>query len=155
MSCRLTVSAGLYGSFDVANALDCNTVLIVAVDELIFKLTNFVNEDTKLIGNIRDIVVTAFSPDGELLLDAVKCGCCGRNPFSHLRQPPSSLALPIPYFASRSSPSSPIVTTSWPGLARMRRRYFYGMHDLLHLKDDQYVSLRRRAHGHWTETLFR
>lgn len=39
----LAVSAGLDGSFDVADALDGDTVLVVAVDELVFELPDFVN----------------------------------------------------------------------------------------------------------------
>lgn len=64
----LTVSARLDRSFNVPNALDSHTVLVVAVDHLVFELANFVDQDTKLIGNIGDIVIASFSPDGELLL---------------------------------------------------------------------------------------
>lgn len=59
----LTVSAGLDGSFDVADTLDCHAVLVVAVNHLVLKLANLVDQDTKLIGNIRDIIVTCFTPN--------------------------------------------------------------------------------------------
>ena len=64
----LTVSARLDRSLYVANALDGHTVLVVAVDKLVLKLANFVDQDTKLIRNIRNVVVTTLTPDGELLL---------------------------------------------------------------------------------------
>ena len=65
---RLTVSAGLDGSFNVADALDGDTVLVVLVDELVLELTNLVNQNTELVGDIRDVVVTSLAPDAELLL---------------------------------------------------------------------------------------
>ena len=67
-SSKLTVSAGLDGSFNVADALDGDTVLVVLVDELVLELTNLVDQDTELVGDIRDIVVTSLTPDAELLL---------------------------------------------------------------------------------------
>jgi hypothetical protein len=67
-STKLTVSAGLDGSFNVADALDGDTVLVVLVDELVLELTNLVNQDTKLVGDIGDIVVTSLTPDAKLLL---------------------------------------------------------------------------------------
>ena len=65
---RLTVSAGLDGGFDVTDALDGDTVLVVLVDELVLELTNLVNQNTELVGDIRDVVVTSLAPDAELLL---------------------------------------------------------------------------------------
>lgn len=65
---KLTISAGLDRCLDVADALDGNTVLVVAVDELVLELTNLVNQDSELVGNIGNIVVASLTPDGELLL---------------------------------------------------------------------------------------
>ena len=63
-----TVPAGLHRSFNVANAFDRDTVLIVAVNELVFKLADFVDENTKLVRNIRHVIITTFTPEGKLLL---------------------------------------------------------------------------------------
>ena len=65
---RLTVSAGLDGSLNVANALDGDTVLVVAVDELVLELTNLVDEHTELVGDIGDVIIETLTPEGELLL---------------------------------------------------------------------------------------
>lgn len=64
----LTVSAGLHGGFDITDALDGDAVLVVAVDELIFELANLVDEHTKLVGHVGDVVIACLTPDGELLL---------------------------------------------------------------------------------------
>jgi hypothetical protein len=53
-----TVSAGLHRSFDISNTLDCHSVLIVTVHELIFELANFIYQNPELVGHIRNIVVT-------------------------------------------------------------------------------------------------
>ncbi len=68
MNRRLTVTARLDRGLDVTDALDSDTVLVVAVDVLILKLTNLVNQDTKLVCNVRYVVVARLSPDGKLLL---------------------------------------------------------------------------------------
>jgi len=66
----LTVTAGLDGRLNVADRFHGYTVLVVAVNELVLELGNLVQQDTKLVGNIRDVVVTGLTPDGELLLKA-------------------------------------------------------------------------------------
>jgi hypothetical protein len=92
----------LNGSFDIANALDGNTVLVIAIDELIFKFTNFVDQDAELIRNIRNVIVAGFTPDGQLLLvlrsalNPQKQGTPSRFDVQRL---PFSLDQPVPYFA--------------------------------------------------------
>lgn len=39
---RLTVSAGLNGSFNVTDTLDCYPILVVPINELVFQLANFI-----------------------------------------------------------------------------------------------------------------
>ena len=48
----LTISAWLDRSFDITNALDRDTVLVIAINELIFKFTNFVDQDTQFVRDI-------------------------------------------------------------------------------------------------------
>lgn len=92
----LAVSAGLDGGFDIADALDGDTILVVAVDELVFELANFVDQDTEFVGNVGDVVITSFTPDGQLLLRMVS------------RLPTEALSLlnlqPLPFSRDRQAP---------------------------------------------------
>ena len=48
----LAVPAGLDRGFDVSDALDCDAVLVVAIDQLVFEFSDFVDENTELVGYI-------------------------------------------------------------------------------------------------------
>lgn len=63
-----TVAAGLDRGLNVADALHGDAVLVVAVDVLVLELADLVEEDAELVGDVRDILVAALAPDGELLL---------------------------------------------------------------------------------------
>lgn len=65
---ELTVTAGLNGSLNVTDALDSNTILVVAVDVEILQLSDLVQKNTQLVGHIRDVFVAVLTPNGELLL---------------------------------------------------------------------------------------
>ena len=58
----LTVTAWLDGSLDVSNALNRHTVLVISVHKLVFQLSDFIDEHTELIGDIRDVIVSEFTP---------------------------------------------------------------------------------------------
>ena len=60
---KLTVSAGLNGGFNVTDTLDSHTVLIVTVNKLILQFTDFVNQNTELVSDIGDIIITTFTPE--------------------------------------------------------------------------------------------
>jgi hypothetical protein len=80
MYCKLTISAWLDGCLDIADALDGDTVLVVAVDELVLELTDLVDENAKLVGDVGNVVVTALTPEGELLLK--QSGLVGCNSYT-------------------------------------------------------------------------
>lgn len=65
---RLTITAGLDGSLNVADTLDSHAVLIIAVDILVLKLTNLIDQHTELVGDIGYVIITSLAPDGQLLL---------------------------------------------------------------------------------------
>lgn len=48
----LTVTTWLNGRFNVTDALHGNTVLVITVDELILELTDLVNENAELVGDV-------------------------------------------------------------------------------------------------------
>ena len=48
----LAIAGWLDRGFDVADGLDGHAVLVVAVDELVFKLADLVDEDAEFIGDI-------------------------------------------------------------------------------------------------------
>lgn len=58
------VTTGLDRGFDVPDALDGDAVLVVAVDELIFELADFVDQNPEFVGHIRDVVIARFTPNG-------------------------------------------------------------------------------------------
>lgn len=124
----LTVSAGLHGSFDVTDALDGDTVLVVAVDELIFQLTDLVDQNTELIRDIRHVLVAGLTPQGQLLLqehrisffNSIKCVQRGRLGIRHtatsMRSRATSSMLRMTFFSiltscdslrARSGPKAP------------------------------------------------
>lgn len=67
----LAVTAGLDRGLDVADALHGDAVLVIAVDVLVLELTNLVEQDTELVGNVGDVLVGTLTPDGELLLRCI------------------------------------------------------------------------------------
>ena len=73
MSCgggvgQLTIAAGLDRSFNVTDALDSHTILVVAIDELVLELSDLVDQHTELVRDVRDVIITSLAPDGKLLL---------------------------------------------------------------------------------------
>lgn len=72
----LTVPARLYGGLDVADALDGDAVLVVAVDKEVLELADLVDQDAELVRHIRHVLVAGLAPDGELLLASeLVCAC--------------------------------------------------------------------------------
>lgn len=63
----LSVSRGLDGSLNVSHGLQGDSVLVVLVDELVLELTNLVDENTELVGDVGDILVSVLTPERQLL----------------------------------------------------------------------------------------
>lgn len=68
---KLTITTGLDGSLNVTDTLDGDSVLVVTVDKQVLKLTNLIEQNTKLVRHVRHILVACLTPDGELLLGQV------------------------------------------------------------------------------------
>lgn len=58
-----TVTTWLYARLNIPDTLNCDSVLIISVDKLILQLSNFEDQDTQFISDIRDIFVALFTPD--------------------------------------------------------------------------------------------
>jgi hypothetical protein len=91
----LTVAAGLDRGLDVADTLDGHAVLVIAVDVLVLKLANLVDEHTELVSDVRHIVVACLAPNGELLLERVSV-LRSRTGTSSLRRLPCAPWTPAP-----------------------------------------------------------
>lgn len=65
---QLTITAGLNRHLNVADRLHGGAVLVVTVDKLVLELTDLVDENTELVGNVGDVIVATLTPLGELLL---------------------------------------------------------------------------------------
>lgn len=59
-----TVSAWLYGSLDVSDALYRHSVLVIAIYVLILQFADLVQQDAELVSDIRDVLVAGLAPDG-------------------------------------------------------------------------------------------
>lgn len=102
----LTVTAGLDRRLDVADALHGDAVLVVAVDELVLELTDLVDENAELVGDVGDVVVAGLAPDGELLLVGhVRHARIATKNSEDSRQLPYARGRRAPWSASCSSPS--------------------------------------------------
>lgn len=120
----LTLPTGLDGRLDVADALDRHAVPVVAVDEHVLQLSDFVRQNAELVCNVRHIVITSFTPDRELLLECTLCqftpqGCIDTTrtaasmrslaTISMLRMTFFSIFTSIDSFLASSGPKAPAV----------------------------------------------
>lgn len=134
MDSQLTVPAGLDRRLNVANALNGDAVLVVAVDELVLELTDLVDEHTELVGDIRNVVIETLAPDGELLLRGLsvslsldELGLSSQLTATSIRSRPTSSMERMTFFSiftswesffARSGPKAPGWTDLrklWPG----------------------------------------
>jgi hypothetical protein len=60
---RPTISAWLNRRLDIPDALDGDTVLVIAIDELVLQLANLIDQNTQFIRNVRDIFIAFLAPD--------------------------------------------------------------------------------------------
>jgi hypothetical protein len=65
---KRTVSTWLNRRLNVANALDRNAVLVIAVDILVLQFADLIEKHAELVSDIRDILVAGLAPNGQLLL---------------------------------------------------------------------------------------
>lgn len=143
MACQLTVSAGLNGCLNVTNALDGDTVLVVAVDKLVLQLTDLVDENAEFVGDVGNIIITSLAPDGELLLQCLLARAplnrlqrrqmCFQRTATSMRSLPTSSIDRITFFSiftscdsflARSGPKAPGCTDLrkvWPAGTVSRR----------------------------------
>jgi hypothetical protein len=68
---RRTITAGLHRRLNVTNALDRNTILVIAIYKLVLKFADLIDEDTEFVCDVRHIIVASFTPDGQLLLNPI------------------------------------------------------------------------------------
>lgn len=67
----LTVTAGLYGGLDIPNALHGDAVLVVPINELVFELTDLVEENAHLVRHVGYVFVAGLAPVGQLVLSTM------------------------------------------------------------------------------------
>jgi hypothetical protein len=128
---KLTVAAGLNRGLNVADGLNGNAVLVVAIDVLVLELTNLVDQYSELICDVRHVVVTGLAPDGKLLLkdrlawyrlvviasNLTATSIRSRETSSMLRITFFSILTSCESFFARSGPKAPadLWRKVWPG----------------------------------------
>lgn len=116
---KLTVSAWLHRRLDVAYALDGDAVLVVLVNVGVLELTHFVEQHTKLVGNIGYVIVASLAPNRQLLLYDVSKGDsnstrCRRLTATSMRSLPTSSMLLITFFSIFTSWASFLLSSVLP-----------------------------------------